>query len=50
MWSVNERRSSSLIPCVELDPAVPLTAIRPLFVSSLYPPSQLILRLRAHTS
>jgi hypothetical protein len=35
MWSVNDRRSSSLMLCVELDPAVPLTAIRPLFVSSL---------------
>jgi hypothetical protein len=35
MWSVNDLRSSSLILCVELDPAVPLTAIRPLLVSNL---------------
>jgi hypothetical protein len=32
---VNDRRSSSLILCVEFEPAVPFTAIRPLLVSNL---------------
>ena len=35
MWSVNDRLSSSLMVCWALVPAVPLTEIFPLFVSSL---------------
>lgn len=36
MCSVNELRSSSLIVCCALVPAVPLTEIFPLWVSSLF--------------
>jgi hypothetical protein len=36
MWSVNELRSSSLMVCVALVPAVPLTVTLPLLVCRLY--------------
>lgn len=35
MWSVKDRRSSSLTECSAFVPAVPFTEIRPLFDSNL---------------